>query len=129
MPFVPSSLYMPFLIQAAGRSSAPVAIQLDHGFEFDEIMRCIQDGVSAVMFDGSDLEYDCNVARTKEIVHAAHALNVAVEAELGFVGGSESDEPGKESQMTDPDKVLDFVSKTGVDALAISIGNLHGKYA
>lgn len=128
MPLISSTLYMPFLIDAAERSSIPVAIQLDHGFEFDEIMRCIKFGVSAVMFDGSDLKYDDNVARTKEIVKVAHSLNVGVEAELGYVGGSVSDDQGKSSQMTDPDKVVDFISKTGVDALAVSIGNLHGKY-
>lgn len=128
MPFVPSSLYIPFLIQAAKKASVPVAVQLDHGFEYNEIISCIKSGVSAVMFDGSGLEYDCNVARTKDIVKVAHALNVSVEAELGFVGGSISDDNGSASKMTDPAMVKDFVAKTDIDALAISIGNLHGKY-
>lgn len=128
MPEIPTKLYIPFINFAAKQASVPVAVQLDHGFHFDEIMNCIKDGASAIMFDGSELEYEENINRTKEVVKISHALNIGVEAELGFVGGSMSDEPGKESQMTDPDKVADFVSRTGVDALAVSIGNLHGKY-
>jgi fructose-bisphosphate aldolase class II len=126
--FVSSGLFIPFLISAAEKSSAPVAIQLDHGLEYKEIMNAIKCGASAVMFDGSDLEYDSNVERTKEIVKVAHAFNIAVEAELGFVGGSVLKATGEVSQMTEPDKVADFISKTKVDALAVSIGNLHGKY-
>lgn len=128
MPEIPIKLFIPFLKRAAELASVPVAVQLDHGFEFNEIMGSIKDGVSAVMFDGSELDYEENIEKTKEIVKISHALNVSVEAELGFVGGSISEEPGKESKMTDPDKVVDFVSRTGVDALAVSIGNIHGKY-
>lgn len=128
MPEIPCELYVPFVKKVAEYASVPVAVELDHGHEFKEIMTCIHNGASAIMFDGSELEYEDNVSRTKEIVKIAHSLDVSVEAELGFVGGSMSDDPGKVSQMTDPDRVVDFVSKTKVDALAVSIGNLHGKY-
>ncbi|MHB8065823.1 MAG: class II fructose-bisphosphate aldolase [Ruminiclostridium sp.] len=128
MSAIPISLYIPLIINAAERASVPVVIELDHGFHYDEILSCIKSGVSAVMFDGSDLDYEENITRTSEIVKIAHTLNVCVEAELGFVGGSLSDDPGKTSEMTDPNKVVDFVAKTNVDALAVSFGNLHGKY-
>ena len=126
--FIPSSLYIPFLISAAENSSVPIAIELDHGQDYKEIMNMLRCGASAVMFDGSDLDYDENVERTKEIVKVAHAFNLAVEAELGSVGGSVMEGGGNSSQLTDPGKVMDFISKTKVDALAVSIGNMHGKY-
>ena len=128
MPEIPSELFIPFVNKVAKYASVPVAVQLDHGFEFKEITRCINNGASAIMFDGSELDYDENINRTKEIVKISHALDVGVEAELGYVGGSMSDVPGKSSEMTDPSKVVDFVEKTNVDALAVSFGNLHGKY-
>jgi fructose-bisphosphate aldolase class II len=128
MPEVPCELYIPFVNKIAQYASVPVAVELDHGSDFKEIMTCIHNGASAVMFDGSELDYQENINKTKEFVKIAHSLNVGVEAELGFVGGSMSDEVGKTSEMTDPDKVVDFITKTDVDALAVSFGNLHGKY-
>lgn len=128
MPEIPGELFIPFVNKVAKYASVPVAVQLDHGFEFNEIMKCINNGASAIMFDGSELEYEENINRTREVVKISHSLDVCVEAELGFVGGSMSDEPGKTSEMTDPGKVVDFVTKTNVDALAVSFGNLHGKY-
>lgn len=129
MPEIPCELYVPFIKKVAEYASVPVAVELDHGHEFKEIMTCMHHGASAIMFDGSELAYEENISKTKEIVKIAHSLDVCVEAELGFVGGSMSDDvAGKTSEMTDPDKVADFVSKTNVDALAVSFGNLHGKY-
>lgn len=127
IPYIPSSVMMPFMIDAARHSSVPVAVQLDHGYEYNEILNSIKEGVSAVMFDGSDLEYEENVRRTSEFVKIAHSLGVAVEAELGCVGGGIL-ETKKDSLMTDPDMAADFVTRTCVDALAVSFGNLHGKY-
>lgn len=119
---------IPFITNVAKSVSVPVAVQLDHGFDFNQIMKSIHCGVSAVMFDGSSLTYEENVNKTKEFVKISHSLDVSVEAELGFVGGSISNETGVVSKMTDPEQVADFVSKTNVDALAVSFGNLHGKY-
>jgi ketose-bisphosphate aldolase len=128
IPEIPSELFIPFINNVAKYASIPVSVQLDHGYEFKEIVRCIMNGASAVMFDGSELDYEENVSKTKELVKIAHSLDVDVEAELGYVGGSLSHEEGKSSEFTDPEKVIDFVRKTNVDALAVSFGNQHGKY-
>lgn len=126
---VPIELGLPMIVNAAERASVPVATQLEHGQDFDTIVKAIQLGVSSVMFDGSDLPYDENVRRTKEVARVAHAAGVAVEAELGSVGGSAlADVEAKQSHLTDPNQVVDFVTRTGVDTLAISFGNVHGKY-
>jgi len=126
---VPLEVGLPMMVNAAQRAKVPVATQLEHGHDFDTIMKAIQLGVSSVMFDGSDLIYEENVRQTREIVKVAHALGIAVEGELGYVGGSAlTDVDGKESLMTDPDDVVDFVKRTGVDTLAISFGNVHGRY-
>jgi fructose-bisphosphate aldolase class II len=108
-------------------AKAPVAIHLDHGKSFDGVMSALRAGFSSVMFDGSSLEYEENVKQTAEIVKIARAFGVSVEGELGYVGRVGTDEPGPES-FTRPDQAADFVRRTGVDALAIAIGNQHGQY-
>jgi fructose-bisphosphate aldolase class II len=128
-PMVPLEHNLAMIVHAAQGARVPVATQLEHGHDFDIIMKAIRLGVSSVMFDGSDLPYEENVARTKEIVKVAHAFEVAVEAELGSVGGSVfPDAQGRESHFTEPEAVVDFVTRTGTDTLAISFGNVHGKY-
>lgn len=126
---VPLEVALPMMVHAARQARVPVATQLEHGHDFETIMKAIRLGVSSVMFDGSDLPYEENVKQTSDIVRVAHAFGVAVEAELGSVGGSAlSDVESKASLLTEPDDVVDFVARTGVDSLAISFGNVHGRY-
>ena len=126
---VPLELILPLMLNAGRMAKIPVAVQLEHGRDFDTIMRAIKLGATSVMFDGSRLPYEENIEKTREIVGIARASKVAVEAELGSVGGtSVRGQNEQNSLFTDPDKVVDFVGKTGVDSLAISFGNVHGKY-
>lgn len=112
------------------RSPVPLALHLDHGHTFEECMRAIRAGFTGVMIDGSLLPYEENVALTKKVVEAAHAVGVSVEAEIGTIGAKTSEtESGIEGiHYTDPDDAQDFVERTGVDALAIAIGTAHGQY-
>jgi fructose-bisphosphate aldolase class II len=109
------------------QAKAPVAIHLDHGKSFEGVMIALRAGFSSVMFDGSSLPSEENVARTAEVVKIAHAFGVGVEGELGYVGKAAVDAPTPES-FTMPEQAADFVKRTGVDALAIAIGNQHGLY-
>ena len=109
------------------QAKAPVAIHLDHGKSFEGVMIALRAGFSSVMFDGSSLPYEENVARTAEVVKIAHAFGVGVEGELGYVGKTADGVPDSES-FTRPEQAADFVKHTGVDALAIAIGNQHGLY-
>ena len=130
-PEIPIEVTMPIMVNIARSSKIPIATILDHGSDFDLIMRSIHSGSSSVMFDGSGLPFDENVRRTKEVVKVAHALGVSVEAELGGVGGSAVEAvetAATESVFTDPDDAKRFVELTDVDCLAVSFGNVHGKY-
>ncbi len=111
-----------------GLKEIPVALHLDHGANFEICKDCIDAGFSSVMIDGSSLPYEENVAMTKKVVDYAHAHNVTVEGELGVLGGIEDDVVAEKSHYTDPNMVEDFVKRTGVDSLAISIGTSHGAY-
>ena len=106
------------------------ALHLDHGADFEICKDCIDSGFSSVMIDGSSREYEENVAVTKKVVEYAHANGVVVEAELGKLAGIEDDVKVKEddAMFTDPNEVEDFVTRTGVDSLAIAIGTSHGAY-
>jgi fructose-bisphosphate aldolase class II len=104
----------------------PVVLHLDHGDSFETAKDCIDNGFSSVMIDGSSLPYEENVALTKKVVEYAHKFDVTVEGELGVLAGIEDDVVAEESTYTQPEEVIDFVSKTGVDSLAISIGTSHG---
>ncbi len=105
----------------------PIVLHLDHGPNFEVAKDCIDNGFSSVMIDGSALPYDENVAVTKKVVDYAHQFDVTVEGELGVLAGVEDDVVAAESHYTKPEEVQDFVSKTGVDSLAISIGTSHGR--
>lgn len=105
----------------------PIALHLDHGPSFEVAKDCIDSGFSSVMIDGSALPYDENVAVTHKVVEYAHAHDVTVEGELGVLAGVEDEVHAEESHYTKPEEVEDFVSKTGVDSLAISIGTSHGR--
>ena len=104
----------------------PVVLHLDHGDSFELCKSCIETGFSSVMIDGSHLSYDENVALTKKVVDFAHAHDVTVEGELGVLAGIEDDVVAEHHTYTEPAQVEDFVKKTGVDSLAISIGTSHG---
>jgi fructose-bisphosphate aldolase, class II len=106
----------------------PIVLHLDHGDSFEICKSCIDSGFSSVMFDGSHMPYDENVAVTKKVVEYAHQRNVTVEAELGVLAGIEDHVVAEKSTYTKPEEVIDFVSKTGCDSLAISIGTSHGAF-
>lgn len=104
----------------------PIVLHLDHGDTFELCKSCIEYGFSSVMIDGSSLPYEENVALTKKVVEYAHQYDVTVEGELGVLAGVEDDVAAEKSNYTQPSEVEDFVKKTGVDSLAISIGTSHG---
>lgn len=106
----------------------PVALHLDHGDTFELCVSCIESGFSSVMIDGSHHPYEQNVELTKKVVEYAHKYDVTVEGELGVLAGIEDDVQAAKSIYTQPEQVEDFVKKTGVDSLAISIGTSHGAY-
>lgn len=104
----------------------PIALHLDHGDSFQTCKECIDSGFSSVMIDGSHLPYEENVALTKQVVDYAKQFDVTVEGELGVLAGIEDDVVAEHSTYTEPEEVIDFVERTGVDSLAISIGTSHG---
>ena len=106
----------------------PIVLHLDHGDSFELCKDCIDSGFSSVMIDGSHLPYEENVALTKQVVEYAHQHDVTVEGELGILAGIEDDVVAEHHTYTEPDEVVDFVTRTGVDSLAISIGTSHGAF-
>jgi fructose-bisphosphate aldolase class II len=106
----------------------PVALHLDHGDNYDICVSCIESGFSSVMIDGSHHPYEKNIEETRKVVEYAHKHDVTVEGELGVLSGIEDDVQAAKSIYTQPEQVEDFVKKTGVDSLAISIGTSHGAY-
>lgn len=115
---------------AASKVKVPVAIHLDHGTDFEQVMLCIRHGFTSVMIDGSRYELNKNIEITKKVVEVAHAVGVSVEAELGKIGGTEDDisVDEREATFTDPMEAKLFVDKTKVDYLAIAVGTAHGVY-
>ena len=109
-------------------SNIPICLHLDHGDSYELCVSCIDSGFSSVMIDGSHLPYDENVALTKRVVEYARQYDVSVEGELGVLAGIEDEVSAEHSTYTKPEEVEDFVRKTGVDSLAISIGTSHGAY-
>lgn len=107
-------------------SKIPIVLHLDHGDTFELCKACIENGFSSVMIDGSHHPYEKNVSLTKQVVDYAHQFDVTVEGELGILAGIEDDVVAEHSTYTRPEEVEDFVSRTGVDSLAISIGTSHG---
>jgi len=108
----------------------PIVLHLDHGLDFETCKMCIDEGFTSVMIDGSSLDFDKNVELTKKVVDYAHSKGVVVEAELGKLEGVEDDVniSTKDSSYTNPTQALEFVTRTGCDSLAISIGTSHGAY-
>lgn len=113
----------------AYRSKVPVVIHMDHGGTIKDVMRAIRNSYTSVMIDASRASYEENVALTTQVVELAHKVGVSVEAELGTIGNNGSAEGGADTIIyTDPDQAEDFVSRTGIDTLAVAIGTAHGLY-
>lgn len=126
--------YIAAIIKAASdKYSIPIALHADHFTDYDLIVKAIDCGYSSVMIDASALPYEDNISLVKRVVAYAHARGVAVEGELGKIGGVEDDmfveADLRSASFTDPDEALDFVERTGIDSLAIAIGTAHGVYA
>ncbi|WP_350343568.1 class II fructose-1,6-bisphosphate aldolase [Proteinivorax tanatarense] len=115
---------------AAKNATVPVALHLDHGTSFEQIVKCVRAGFSSVMFDGSKHPLEDNIQKTAKVIEVAQAAGLSVEAELGKIGGTEDDITVSEedAMMTNPEEAKYFVEKTNVDALAIAIGTAHGPY-
>ncbi len=124
-PEAPMEMMAPLYLEAARRSSVPVCVHLDHGQSLETCVRAIRLGFTSVMFDGAALPFEENVAASREVTRIAKAAGVDVEAELGKVGNSGVDTA---DVFTDVDEAVRFVGSTGIDALAVAIGNLHGHY-
>lgn len=123
--------YLTKLVEAAEAvTNLPIVLHLDHGDSFELCKECIDGGFTSVMIDGSHLPYEENVALTRRVVEYAHARGVVVEGELGRLAGIEDDVnvSAEEASYTQPDEVEDFVTRTGVDSLAIAIGTSHGAF-
>ena len=123
--------YLTKLVEAAIiDTGVDVALHLDHGEDFDICKKCVDDGFTSVMIDGSKHPFEENIALTKEVVEYAHAHGVVVEAELGKLAGVEDNikVDARSATFTDPDEAAEFVERTGVDSLAIAIGTSHGAY-
>ncbi len=123
--------YLTKLVEAAIiDTNVDVCLHLDHGEDFDICKKCVDDGFTSVMFDGSKHSFEENIRQTKEVVEYAHSKGVVVEAELGKLAGVEDDikVDARSATFTDPDEAAEFVERTGVDSLAIAIGTSHGAY-
>ena len=114
---------------AAKKATVPVVIHLDHGNSFDLAMQALRTGYTSIMIDGSQDSFEENIAVSKAVVDACHPSGVAVEAELGKVGGKEDDlDGGDNNPYTNPQEAVIFVERTGIDSLAVAIGTAHGVY-
>ncbi len=127
------SAYLKHLVEAAveaTKDEIPIALHLDHGADFDVCKDCVDNGFTSVMIDASSKPFDENVEISKKVAEYAHDKGVVVEAELGTLAGVEDDVnvAAETAQYTDPDQVVEFVERTGVDSLAIAIGTSHGAY-
>lgn len=110
---------------AAAQVDVPVVLHLDHGKGLEQNMRCLREGFTSLMFDGSALPYEENVAQTARLAKIAHSVGIPLEAELGMVLQTGATPQEVEAAMTDPDQARDFVQRSGCDALAVAIGSVH----
>jgi ketose-bisphosphate aldolase len=124
--FVDVGILSAAMVRAAQHSSVPVALHLDHGHTYEGVMKAIRWGFTSVMFDGSAMPLADNLKRTKEVTRIAHSLGITVEGELGYVGCYDNITDLKADDIVTPDVAAEFVGKTGIDALAIGVGNNHG---
>lgn len=115
--------------QQAADAGVPVILHLDHTYDFDMIVKAVEAGFDSVMIDGSKLPFEDNIALTRQVVDYAHSRDAAVEGELGNIGGADKLETGGDTSLyTVPEQALEFVERTGVDTLAVSVGTAHGVY-
>ncbi len=130
-PFVNIEQITPAIKQMAEKVCVPVVLNLDHGIDIEVVVQALRCGFSAVMYDASKKPIEQNIEETKLVVKMSHAVGVSVEAELGRVGGAEDGRKtakAKREFFTDPAEAERFVNETGIDALAVSVGNVHGFY-
>ncbi|MBQ3070150.1 MAG: class II fructose-bisphosphate aldolase [Tidjanibacter sp.] len=127
-PYAPLELMVPAFLEAAQRATVPVAVHLDHGLSFETCIKALRLGCNSVMFDGASFPFEENVTQTSLVVRAAKAVGADIEAELGHVGDAQCSADIENDIFTVADEAKTFIERTGVDALAIAIGNLHGKY-
>ena len=124
----PLHLMGPMMVQAAKEAKVDVAVHLDHGLTFETVDKALELGFTSVMLDASTLPFEENIARVKAVVEKARKYGATGEAELGLVGGSEDGSCDHGIRCTDPDDAVVYARETGIDALAVAIGNAHGNY-
>ncbi|VUX32310.1 class II fructose-bisphosphate aldolase [Blautia luti] len=124
----PLHLMGPMMVQAAKEAKVDVAVHLDHGLTFETVDKALELGFTSVMLDASTLPFEENIAGVKAVVEKARKYGATVEAELGLVGGSEDGSCDHGIRCTDPDDAVVYARETGIDALAVAIGNAHGNY-
>ncbi len=129
LPLIPFEYASLIMNDIAKKATVPVCLHFDHGTDYNKIKAAVDAGFSSVMYDGSSLPYEENIANTLAVSKMAHAKGVSVEAELGHVGGGEGGtDDGIEEMYTRVDQVQDFIRRADIDALAVAIGTAHGKY-
>lgn len=124
----PLHLMGPMMVQAAKEAKVDVAVHLDHGLTFETVDKALELGFTSVMLDASTLPFEENIDKVKTVVEKARKYGATVEAELGLVGGSEDGSCDHGIRCTDPDDAVVYARETGIDALAVAIGNAHGNY-
>lgn len=124
----PLHLMGPMMVQAAKEAKVDVAVHLDHGLTFETVDKALELGFTSVMLDASTLPFEENIAKVKTVVEKARKYGATVEAELGLVGGSEDGSCDHGIRCTDPNDAVVYARETGIDALAVAIGNAHGNY-
>ena len=128
LPYGPLEEVSYYLIPMAKKANVPVVIHLDHGLTFETVDKALELGFTSVMLDASTLPFEENIVRVKAVVEKARKYGATVEAELGLVGGSEDGSCDHGIRCTDPDDAVVYARETGIDALAVAIGNAHGNY-
>ncbi len=124
----PLDLIGPAMVSAAKHSTVPIAVNMDHSRSIEVIRKALDYGFTSIMYDGSTDPYEENIRGTREMAELAHSYGASCEGELGLVGGSEDGLSDHGIRCTDPAHAAEFVRETGVDALAVAIGNAHGDY-
>lgn len=128
LPYGELKLIAPSIIAQAKQASVPVVVHYDHGLTEERCIEAMDLGFTSIMFDGSSGDINDNIARTKKMVELAHQKGITVEGEIGHVGEAANDDGAVTDMYTTPQEAIDFIAKTGVDALAIAIGTAHGAY-
>ncbi len=128
LPHSPLALMAPMMVEAAKKSSVDIAVHLDHGKTLDVLHQALEYGFSSIMMDGSTLPFEENIEKTLQAAELAKKYGATLEAELGLVGGSEDGSVDEGIRCTNPEDAKVFLKRTGVDALAVAIGNAHGNY-